>query len=570
MTQRHLFANPEIAEPSLQAHELQKILAIQQKILGKAVVCEEHDQLLDELCLLAESFTPNAVATVMLVDHARDELSVSNAPSLSEEAIEAFNGLRSGTGSCGNAVFHDEAMYVCNTLEDARWAQVLDLAKRYKIVSCFSFPIHDEKGNAIGSFAISSFQHREPSGFHQALLETCTSICGVILQRKADNAIRQQILEEQLKSKKLASLGVLAGGIAHDFNNLLSAILGNLDLAMEDLPSGETRSNLEWASKAVDRASDLTQQLLTFSRGGSPIKKPNDIESIIRESAEFVLRGSKVAVQFEPLDDELPRILNVDAGQIGQLIQNLVINARQAMSEGGVVEIRCDVINALNHGTLSNGRYLKIEIQDSGPGIPVDQLERIFDPYFTTRAEGNGLGLSLCYSIVRNHGGYIRAESSNNGACFTIFLPVDETLELQKEVEQVPLRVKYGGCVIVMDDDDLVRGTVANMMERCGFEVLQAKEGTEVLAFQAAAAATDRPIDLYIIDLTVPGGMGGVETKNELRRREPDAKIVVASGYSEDQVLSDHTSHGFDAAVAKPFRSPELKRVVADLLGTGE
>lgn len=566
MTNQCDFDNPAITNPSLSAADLQKILSLQSRILEEAVVSDDHSRLLDELCQLAESFTPNAVATIMLVDRDSRTMNVVNGPSLSQEAMDAFNGLKVGDGSCGNAVFHGEEMYVCNTLEDLRWVNMRDVAEEFNIRSCFSFPILDRENQSIGSFAISSFEHRRPEGFHHALLATCTSICGVILQRRADDAMRQQVFNEQLKAKKLSSLGVLAGGIAHDFNNLLGAILGNVDLAASTLKDGEARNSLDWAMKAIDRASDLTQQLLTFSRGGAPMRKPNDIGTIIRDSLQFALHGSNVGFEINGLDENAPCILEIDAGQIGQLVQNLAINARQAMSDGGLISVSCQ--KTCEHASLEAGDYFKVEFADNGPGIAAELQERIFDPYFSTRADGNGLGLALCYSIVANHKGHISVYSKPpNGTSFSIWLPFQDGLELQPDGVDEQLDDLKGGRVIVMDDEEMIRRTVTHMMQTLGFEVLAASNGDQVLSLIEETERNNQSIDLTIVDLTVPGGMGGIETKDRILARDPNARVVVSSGYSENPVMSDYASHGFCGAVAKPFRISDLKSVVAKVLG---
>lgn len=566
MTARHRFDNPEFVRPLLNASDLQKILSLQGTILQKAVVSDQHRELLDELCILAESFTPNSVATIMLLDTESGTLNVANGPSLTPEAILAFNGLRPGQGSCGNAVFHGEAMYVCNTHEDSRWEDLRDIATKFGIRSCFSFPIRDANNRLIGSFAISCFETRKAEGFQRALLETCTAIASVILQRQADSEARERRLAEDIQSEKLASLGVLAGGIAHDFNNLLSTILGNIDLALLEV-NDEVQPQLEWAARACERAGELTKQLLTFSRGGTPIKKPNDIGAIIREAAEFALHGSNVNYELDGLEPSSLGILNIDGGQINQLLQNLVINARQSMVAGGTVKICCSETDQTANEVLQTGDYLRIDVSDTGGGIPPKLLEKIFDPYFTTRAEGTGLGLSLCYSISQNHGGHISVRSDHEGSCFSVFLPLQTGLELEQSVAASKPSKKLGKRAIVMDDDAMVRDAVARMMKQIGFEVLTAQDGQELLQLYDQEVSLDRSIDLMIVDLTIPGGMGGLEAKDALRERDPNAKIVVSSGYSADHVLSDYRTHGFSGAVAKPYRTADLAKVVSDVLG---
>ena len=527
---------------------------------------EDFGRLLDDLCLLAESFTTNAVATIMLTDHTSGLLNVGNAPSLSKDALEAFNGLRPGSGSCGNAVFHNEPMYVCNTLQDARWETLTDVAQRFNIRSCFSFPIRDREGRSIGSFAISSFDYREPEGFHRALLEACTAVCSVILQRQADAEMRRQMLDEQIRSEKLESLGVLAGGIAHDFNNLLASILGNVEIASTLVGPGTAKTNLEWAMRATERASELTQQLLTFSRGGTPIRKVDEIESIVRESVEFALRGSNVDARIHGLGPTRRFVLNMDGSQIGQLIQNLVMNARQAMPDGGTVVIRCEEAepNEYEHRTL-HGNWMRIDVIDSGGGIDHDLLDRIFDPYFTTRSEGTGLGLALCYSIAKNHDGYITVSTSPEGSCFSVFLPLVEGAIAHSGDSRFDTVEGDGRRILVMDDDPDVLRVMTQVLGGIGYDVLPATDGAEALSLFDNNRGGK--IGLAILDLTVPGGLGGIETKDALRKRDPEIKICVASGYSADQVIAEHQKHGFDGALAKPFLIADLRKLLAEVFG---
>ena len=568
MTSQYDFKNPTVINPSLTANDLEKILLLQSQILEKAVVSDDYDQVLDELCLLAESYTPSSVAAIMSVDSATQTLNVVNGPSLSPEAVEAFNGLRLGEGSCGNAVLHGKEIYVCDTHKDLRWENLRRVAEEFHISSCFSFPIVNRHNHRIGTFSISRFEQCQPEGFHKALLDACASICGVIFQRRADDEIRQQIFDEKLRAGKLSSLGMLAGGIAHDFNNLLGAILGNIDLAVSTLPEGAAKQSLEWSMKAIDRACGLTQQLLTFSRGGTPVRQPADIGAIIRDSLEFTLLGSNMCFTIDGLDHECCCVLDVDAGQIGQLIQNLAMNARQACEHsGGEIIVSCQNVTITDHPSLDAGDYFKIDFADNGPGISDEMQQRIFDPYFTTRQDGTGLGLALCYSIVTNHNGYISVQSTPpDGAEFSITLPFQVGLKLPQQQPVEPLNKLSGGRAIVMDDEEMIRSAVSRMTNTLGFETLAAKDGSEVLSLLETAEKEDKPIDLIIVDLTVPGGMGGIDTKDQILQRNPDAKIVVSSGYSENPILSNYAEHGFCGAVAKPFRMVDLKAVLASIL----
>ena len=380
-------------------------------------------------------------------------------------------------------------------------------------------------------------------------------------------ADREKMEEELVKAKKLESLGVLAGGIAHDFNNLLSSILGNIGLAMLDLDSGHRAvRQLESAEKASLRAQDLTRQLLTFSRGGTPVKKATDIGELVKESAGFALRGSRGNFEFSVSDDL--RLVDVDEGQMTQVIHNLVINADQAMPEGGTIEIRCcnaardddALLPEREHG------YVRVSIEDSGVGIPPEHLSKIFDPYFTTKQRGSGLGLATTYSIIHRHGGRVTVESEQGkGTIFHLYLPALRETKLVKKIEdRNPLKGK--GAILVMDDEAEVRETTGAILTRLGYDVEYAGDGEEAIERYRAAGAAGRPFDLVIMDLTVPGGLGGHEALKRLREIDPRIKAIVSSGYSDDPVMADFRKYGFSAVVTKPFRVKELSEVVHRVL----
>ena len=569
MTQADRFENVEPSNDELTAEELQKILDLQSSILSQAVISDDYVGLLDKLCLLAESFTPNAVATVMLYEPEKDGLYVVSAPSLDESAIAAFNGIRLGEGSCGNAVFHGIPMYVCNARQDARWENVIDLAVRFNIWACWSFPIRNEEGEAVGSFAISSFEERSPESFHRELLQVCTSVVEVILARRAHSEAREQWFGEQLRSEKTESLSLLAGGIAHDFNNLLGAILGNLGLVITKA-AGDDQSKvlLEQAQLATQRARDLSQQLLTFSSGGELIRKTQDIKTVIRDSAGFGLQGSNVKLEFKCDSERVP--YEFDGSQIGQAIQNLVINARQSMPEGGTVYVSLERLqaDALPAVPEAQSDFLRICIRDTGTGIPSDLIDRIFDPYFSTRAEGTGLGLALTWSIVRRHGGHIDVSSEQGvGTEFSIYLPMtDFTLSDETPSPSEPRSIPRTGCALVVDDNDLMRTATASMMRYLGFEVFEAEGGTHALEIYRNAQDEGRRIDITIMDLTMPGDLDGVETTSMLLELDPGAVVIVASGYAEGQIMADHASYGFRGTVAKPFGLNDLETAISSAL----
>ncbi|MFH0882682.1 MAG: PAS domain S-box protein [bacterium] len=379
----------------------------------------------------------------------------------------------------------------------------------------------------------------------------------------------QRALEEELqKIERLESVGVLAGGIAHDFNNILSAVLGNISLAKMAVDNpGIQAERIHEAEKAALRARDLTQQLLTFSRGGEPIRKSQSIGELLQESATFALRGSNVRARIILPDDLWPA--NVDEGQISRVVNNLVINADQAMPEGGTVTIKASnfIMKKGMALPLSPGRYLQITIVDEGVGIPEEFLQRIFDPFFTTKQRGSGLGLASSFSIIQKHDGHITVESKvDSGTTFTIYLPATETVEA-KRPETADGPFQGSGKILIMDDEASVRRVVKAMLEKIGFEVDEAENGIKAIETYQKARMAGEMYRAIIMDLTIPGGMGGGEAIQHLRKLDPKVKVIVSSGYSNDPVMSNYEQHGFKGVVAKPYRLEELIRVIRDVLG---
>jgi PAS domain S-box-containing protein len=381
---------------------------------------------------------------------------------------------------------------------------------------------------------------------------------------------RKRIKEELQKVQKLESVGLLAGGIAHDFNNILTAIMGNITLSLLKSPRGsKVHSLLKSAEKAVLRASDLTQQLLTFSKGGDPIKEDASIKELVMESANFVLRGSNVSCSSSFADDLL--VLEVDKGQISQVIQNLILNAVQAMPEGGVVAVTVEntVLNLGEISLLPPGEYVKIAFKDHGIGIDKRYLQKIFDPYFTTKKKGSGLGLSIVYSIVKKHNGSITVESEpGKGTVFTIYLPASEKKEIlpsdARQGEDLPGR--GSGAVLIMDDDPGVRKAGTLMLESLGYTVTCVEDGKQALELYKKAKQVGHPFDVVIMDLTVPGGMGGEKAVKELTAFDPEAKVVVASGYSNDPVMANYKKYGFSGMLPKPIVLEDLHKLLNQLI----
>jgi two-component system, cell cycle sensor histidine kinase and response regulator CckA len=388
----------------------------------------------------------------------------------------------------------------------------------------------------------------------------------ILVFRDVTVKVREE--EELVKWQKLESLGTLAGGIAHDFNNFLAAILGNISLAKQILdPGSKAVARLEAAEKASDRAEVLASKLLTFSKGGKPVRERISLQRIVRESALLSVHGTPVQCNFGVAEDLWAS--DADAGQIGQAIGNLVMNAAQAMPGGGTVQIRGAnvVIGQGEMAYVNPGPYVKIEVMDTGIGIPEENLKRIFDPYFTTRENGTGLGLTTSYHIMKSHGGNLFVESGpGEGTTASLYLPASNECMprvMEAEMETAP-DDKWR--VLVMDDEDLVREMEIGMLEHLGCEARGARDGAEAIVMYRDAAMGGTPFDLVVMDLTVPGKMGGKEACARLLGMYPDAKVIVCSGYSSDPVMSDCSAHGFRGMLAKPFHMEALKRVLEQVL----
>ncbi len=385
----------------------------------------------------------------------------------------------------------------------------------------------------------------------------------------ATDITKHRTLEvELLKAQKLESIGVLAGGIAHDFNNLLTAILNNLFLMKKHIrPEEKVYERIIATERATARAQSLTQQLLTFSKGGAPIKELINIRELVSESISIALRGSNVRCE-NLIPDDVWNI-EADAGQMNQAINNILINADQSMPEGGTITINCDnvVVRAENSLTLKEGNYTKLSIRDQGTGISDEYLSRIFDPYFTTKQKGSGLGLSSAYSIIKNHDGHIDVKSELGvGTVFNMYLPASmEKVKIKKPAEDEP--VTGTGKVLIMDDEELVRDSLGQILIHIGYVVEFACDGREAVDMYKNAMASDHPFDAVIMDLTIPGGMGGKDAIRELIEIDPHVKAIVSSGYSYDSIMSNYTDYGFSSVITKPFKDIwELDRILNNVI----
>jgi len=400
-------------------------------------------------------------------------------------------------------------------------------------------PMHDAEGRGIGS---------------------------VLVLR--DVTERSRLESELERASKLESVGILAGGIAHDFNNILAVVMGNITLAQLD-PATEGSPIARWlgeAERASLRARDLTQQLLTFAKGGDPVRMAVRLPEVVREAAEFALHGSTVRAEFQVAPDLWAA--DVDRSQIGQVVQNLVINAMQAMRNGGIIRIalRNTELAEGQQPPLAPGRYLELSIADTGSGISPEHLARIFEPYFTTKEQGSGLGLATVYSIIRKHQGLVSVESEQGkGTTFRLWLPaakVAPPAAAAGRSASEPMK----GRVLFMDDEDPIRTMVEVLLGRLGLTVKTVADGAEMVKEFVAAREAGQPYDVLMMDLTVPGAMGGREAMQELLKIDPNVRAIVSSGYSGDPILANFRSHGFCGIVPKPYRLADLASAVRNAL----
>jgi PAS domain S-box-containing protein len=384
----------------------------------------------------------------------------------------------------------------------------------------------------------------------------------------------RKLLEEELNgAQKLESLGVLAGGIAHDFNNILTVILGSVSLArMVTDPEVSLFKRLEEVERAALRAKVLTDKLLTFASGGGPVKKTTSIAGVLKDAVDFVLTGSNVKRKFIIPGHLWPA--EVDEGQISHVFSNLAINACQAMPNGGMIKVRAENVEGFKPSTSTSeglpaghGKFIKITMEDQGIGIPKENLQRIFEPYFTTKQRGSGLGLATAYSIVKNHEGEIGVESELGvGTTFTIYIPASEKEPLTKNGVEKEKLLTGCGKILVMDDEEEARRVLSNMLSHLGYEFEFAVDGHEAIELYQRALKSGEPFDAVMLDLTIPGGMNGKEAMKKLLRLHPEIRAIVSSGYSNDPVMAEFKRYGFKGIIAKPYRIEELSRILYELV----
>ncbi len=436
----------------------------------------------------------------------------------------------------------------CSLFETVRQAESLDWRSdillirkndQHRNVELSSAPIHDERKRIIGYVLVFR---------------------DITEQLKLEN--------EAQKVQKLEAIGLLAGGIAHDFNNILAVMLANVDMAKlsleQEYPVEDRLDNIE---NAIERAAKLTKQLLTFSKGGTPVKETGCMRSLIEESVSFILSGSKVECKFE-IDEDL-QMAEIDVGQINQALNNVLLNAAQAMDESGTIAVKAKNID-LKEGEISSlpeGKYIEVNVIDEGTGISQENLSRVFDPYFSTKPGGSGLGITTAYAVVKKHGGWMDIISRvGKGTTVKILLPA--TIKKLKKDRKEPTYkiVKGSGKILFMDDEKNITHAVEGFLKGIGYSVTIASNGKEAITHYKKVLETDEPYDLVILDLTIPGKMGGKEVLKNLLESDPNVRAIATSGYSNDPVMAEYKEYGFHGILPKPFRMSELSRIVKSVI----
>ena len=392
-------------------------------------------------------------------------------------------------------------------------------------------------------------------------------VCEDITERKKSEAERKRIENKIQQSHKMESLGMLASGIAHDFNNLLIGLSGFIELALEyTSKDAKARLYLEKAMSVLDRASDLSEQLLIFSKGSAPIKRITNIASSLQENIQSAIKNSMIKTVFHFPEDLW--LCAIDENQMRRVFENIIINACQAMLSGGIITITAENIpsGTLLPASLIPGDHIRISIHDQGTGIPKENLPLIFDPFFTTKPNGNGLGLSTAYSIIRRHDGYIGVESElSQGTTIYIYLPAMPLSIITQQAFSAEHQ-KLSKRILVMDDKDYVREVCSEMLQKLGYSVECAKDGQEAIELYKKAKEASCGFDALILDITIPGKMGGKEALSHLVQIDPDIKAIASSGYSEDSVMLNPTKFGFAGKLSKPYKIAGIAELLESVL----
>lgn len=518
----------------LETRNLELVNTHKRLVDSNLALSREKELLATTLRSIADGvITTDSTGRVTLMNHTAEIIAgVKAADAAGKSVKELLELVNENDGT----VFENPVITAINTgalASPANDSVIIDAKGSFKYVVASAAPIYDVEQNMSGT---------------------------VLVLR--DVTERRKMEKELIKSMKIESLGIFAGGLAHDFNNLLTAVMGNISLASRLAKDDEKiLSILNDALNASLSARELTQQLLTFSRGGEPVLSVESLGQLLVRATDFIMSGSDIQVVYGIQEDLWSGM--IDRGQFNQVIYNIVLNARQAMDGGGI--LTCAARNFPHSGgelPMEEGNYVRIDITDTGPGVPPEILKNIFDPFFTTKEDGNGLGLAIAFSIVQKHGGHVALESALcKGSTFSIYIPATAEKPVSAETESIA--EGFGkGKILVMDDDPAVADIAILMLEHLGFEGDWAEDGAEALQRYAAATEKGESYRAVIMDLTVPGGMGGLEAVRLLKERDPTAIVFVSSGYSNDPVMADHRDYGFDGVLSKPYLYEDIARVL--------
>lgn len=422
--------------------------------------------------------------------------------------------------------------------------------------------IHQHYLNAAQEHSLEHYEAQSPLNgrWYEVFMQGWSGGVDIYMRDITERKRTEQVLQN---TQKLEALGILAGGIAHDFNNLLGGIYGYIDVACETAKDPQLGQYLRKAMETIDRGRDLTHQLITFAKGGDPIRVVDRLIHFLRDTTQFALSGSNVSCKFEIQADLWA--CDYDKNQMSQVIDNIVINAKQAMPDGGSISIAAQnmTLAEKQHPVLSAGDYIKISIKDHGTGMPKDVLSRIFDPFFTTKSTGYGLGLATSYSIVKRHGGTIHVESeSGKGSTFHIFLPAVRNYSSHIN-EKITLQVKGSGTFLIMDDEEVMRDVISEMLESSGYHTVCVENGRKAIEFFSKEMEAGRKIAGAIFDLIVPGGIGSKYAIEEIRKFDQQTPIFATSGHAEDPIIANPANFGFTGSISKPFIKAELLEMIS-------
>ncbi len=512
--------------------------------------------------LEAEAEHPRAVEEALRDSEAKYRQLVDVAPAGIYEV-----DLTTGNFISVNDVMCEYTGYNKEEFDKLRMWDILTEESRQKVVERSTKMLKGEAVPEIAEYNINAKDGRELCILVNTKIEYINGLPLKTTTIAHDITEKKKLEQELLKAQKLDSLGVLAGGIAHDFNNFLSGIMGNISLAKLGADQGEDIGEaLDEALRVTSRASALTRQLLVFSKGGAPVKKTASISEVLRESTLFALRGSKVKCEFDIAENLQP--VRVDLGQFSQVIHNLVLNAIQAMPDGGTIWLNASntTIETRPGFPLEAGMYVQITLRDQGCGIPQEHLLKIFDPYFTTKERGSGLGLTMTYSTIKAHGGHIEVDSQvGEGTHIRIYIPASYEKTAETASSEICF-IRGEGKILVMDDEEVIRSVTERILIELGYKVQCAADGVEAIALYREAMHSGKPFDAVIIDLTIPGGMGGREAIHQLLILDPEVTAIVSSGYSNDPIMSDFKKYGFRGVATKPYRIEQLSLLLHDIL----